>query len=147
MEYINRDDLMSGLSALQNFVGYRVHVANTSLLTDEQSDSYPQKNRAIGSPAHLDTINYIYDSLGKTGYFDIKLQAQTQPLTTLSWKLWIDGAEYETAGTKYDPQSKAFGYVVSARNYGCSLVCVGGARVHALTSRLADGFSMIILRT
>lgn len=124
MESINRDDLMSGLSALQNFVGHRVRAANTSLLIDEQSDSYPQKNRAIGSPAHLDTINYIYDSLRKTGYFDIKLQAQTQPLTTLNWELWIDGAELETAGTKYDPQSKAFGYLVSTKNYGCSLVRV-----------------------
>ncbi|EAS28883.1 leucine aminopeptidase 1 [Coccidioides immitis RS] len=78
------------------------------------------KTRVFGEPGHKATVDYIYNELKKTGYYDVTKQEQQHLWTRSDQSLTIDGAEINSAAMTYSPSGKVEGELVLANNLGCA---------------------------
>ncbi|OJJ29949.1 hypothetical protein ASPWEDRAFT_121719 [Aspergillus wentii DTO 134E9] len=100
---INLDDLLHGAQILEDF-----------------AYSYPDRNRVFGGAAHTDTINYLYDELQKTGYYDVVKQPQTHLWTKSEQKLTVGGGSIAAGAMTYSPSVNVTAEVVVIDNEGCN---------------------------
>ena len=79
--------------------------------------SHPGRNRYIGSPGHNATVNYLVDTLTKTGYYDVAVQPFTVP--SASSNLTVGGTSYDSIPMTFTAEGSPKGTLVAISNFGC----------------------------
>ncbi|KAF4120920.1 Zn-dependent amino- or carboxypeptidase, M28 family [Geosmithia morbida] len=77
-------------------------------------------HRAFGSTGHNATVDFIYETLSKTGYYDVVKQPFTETYSSADGNLTVDGASVESAPLTYTPSGNATATVVLVNNLGCT---------------------------
>jgi hypothetical protein len=70
----------------------------------------------------MDTVNWIYDEVMATGYYDVYLQEQVHTWTDANQTLSINDVEYAATGATYGPNGDLSAPIVAVNNLGCALV-------------------------
>jgi len=105
VDKIQLNDLLVGSQVLQDF-----------------SDAYWQKNRVFGSAAHMDTVNYLYNEVLATGYYDVYKQEQIHLWSDANQTLSIGGVAYTISSVTFGVNGNVTGGLVPVANLGCALV-------------------------
>ncbi|KAI9151756.1 aminopeptidase Y [Paramyrothecium foliicola] len=100
-ELVTLDDLLAGSQKLQDFAD-----ANGG-------------NRAFGGGGHNATVDWLYDTLEATGYYDVVKQPFTEYFHTASATLDVNGAVDSVSTMTYTPPGTANRPVVAVSNVGC----------------------------
>lgn len=100
--YVKLEDLLAGAQKLQD-----IAEANGG-------------NRAFGSTGHNATVDYIYDTLVATGYYNVEKQPFHEIYATADGTLTVDGAEVESGPMTYTPSGQATAELVLVSNLGCA---------------------------
>lgn len=79
IKQIKLEDLLAGSQQLQDFAD-----ANGG-------------NRAFGGPGHNATVNWLYKTLKKTGYYDVSLQPFVELFSSATVSFTVGGTEYPAA--------------------------------------------------
>lgn len=82
------------------------------------------KTRVFGEPGHKATVDWLYDELQKTGYYDVTKQAQKQLWTRSDQELKVDGKKVDAGAMTYAPSGKVQGKLVKVNNLGCDVVSI-----------------------
>ena len=77
-------------------------------------------NRAFGSGGHNGTVDYIYNTLKKTGYYDVVKQPFTEIFSEGTGALSVDGADIAASIMTYTPSGEYSGPVVHVEGLGCT---------------------------
>ncbi|KAF3481581.1 leucine aminopeptidase 1 [Arthroderma uncinatum] len=101
---IKLKDLMAGAQKLQSF-----------------ADSHPEKNRVFGSPGHKDTVDWIYNEIKATGYYDVKKQEQMHLWSHAEAAVNANGKDLTASAMSYSPPAeKISADLVLVKNMGCN---------------------------
>lgn len=100
---ISLDDLVAGAEQLQAF-----------------ADADPDGNRAFGGQGHNATVQYLFDTLNATGYYNVELQEFVELFSAATGSLTIDDEEQEIGFFTYTPSGNASAPLVAVANVGCS---------------------------
>ena len=76
-------------------------------------------NRAFGSGGHNATVDWLAETLEKTGYFDVEKQPFTELFATADGTFSWNGNEVETDPLTYTPGGSVKGPIVQVNNLGC----------------------------
>lgn len=101
-ELINIDDLLAGSQKLQ-----------------DQADAHGG-NRAFGSGGHNATVDWLYDTLDATGYYDVVKQPFTELFASAEASLVIDGKDTENQPMTYTPGGSGSGNLLHVEGLGCT---------------------------
>lgn len=101
-DVITLDDLLAGSQKLQEF-----------------ADAH-DGHRAFGSGGHNATVDYLYDTLVATDYFDVVKQPFTEIYSDGSATLAVDGASVPAGIMTYTPGGSARGSLVFVPGLGCT---------------------------
>lgn len=101
-ELITLDDLLDGSKQLQKFA-------------DENGG-----NRAFGSGGHNATVDWLYDTLDATGYYDVVKQPFVELFAAADATLTIGGEEYENQPMTYTPGGTGSGSLLYVEGFGCT---------------------------
>ncbi|KAL2757251.1 hypothetical protein ACRALDRAFT_2098883 [Sodiomyces alcalophilus JCM 7366] len=101
-DLINLDDLLAGSQKLQEF-----------------ADAHGG-HRAFGSGGHNATVDYLYDTLVATNYFDVVKQPFTEIYADGKATLAVDGQSVPAGIMTYTPGGSATGPVVLVPGLGCT---------------------------
>ncbi|KAK4184029.1 putative aminopeptidase [Podospora australis] len=77
-------------------------------------------NRAFGSGGHNATVDYIYDTLAKTGYYNVRKQPFTEVFSEGTGKLTVAGQDIESQIMTYTPGGGATASLIAVPNLGCT---------------------------
>lgn len=99
---INIKDLLAGSQKLQDFA-------------DENGG-----NRAFGGAGHNATVDYLYNTLKATKYYDVSKQAFVELFSSATVELTAGGAEYVASYMTYGPSGQASAPLVAVSNLGCT---------------------------
>jgi carboxypeptidase Q len=91
---------------------------------------YPERNRVFGGPAHRDTVNYLYDELIATGYYDVYKEEQVHTWSRFSSNVTVDGKSLETGGMMYSPAGEVSADLALVSHLGCKAVSAGRCEIH-----------------
>ncbi|RVX71221.1 hypothetical protein B0A52_04795 [Exophiala mesophila] len=100
---ISLDDLVAGAEQLQAF-----------------ADADPDGNRAFGGEGHNATVDYLFDTLNATGYYNVTRQEFVELFSAASGSLTIDDEEIEIGFFTYTPSGNASAPLVAVAELGCS---------------------------
>ena len=98
---ISTDDLVAGEAQLQAFA--------------EASGG----NRVFGGPGHNATVNWLYDVLSATGYYDVTFQEFIALYSGGEASLTANGEDIPVDLMTYTPDGEGTGPLVAADNLGC----------------------------
>lgn len=98
---ISADELYSGSAQLQAFA--------------DASDG----NRVFGGPGHNATVNFLYDVLSSTGYYDVSFQEFVALYSGGSASFTANGEETPVELMTYTPNGEGSGPLVAVDNLGC----------------------------
>jgi Zn-dependent M28 family amino/carboxypeptidase len=101
-ELITLDDLLAGSQKLQDFAD-----ANGG-------------NRAFGSGGHNATVDWLYDTLDATGYYDVVKQPFVELFASAEAELTVGGEVIETQPMTYTPGGSGSGTLVYVEGFGCT---------------------------
>lgn len=104
--------------ALQSLISLDVLLAGSKQL-QSFADAYPGGNRVFGSPGHNDTVNFLYETLAATGYYDVELQEFVELFSGGNASMSTNGEEQEATLLTYTPSGSASAPLVAAQNLGC----------------------------
>lgn len=82
----------------------------------------PERNRVAGSVGHNKTVEYIYDTLVATGYYDVELQPFTYTFSEGTADFTAAGTKYASEYFQYAPAGSASAPLAPAANLGCEAV-------------------------
>ncbi|KAF2709005.1 Zn-dependent exopeptidase [Pleomassaria siparia CBS 279.74] len=99
---INIEDLLAGSQKLQDIAD-----ANGG-------------NRAFGGTGHNATVDYIYETLKKTGYYDVSKHAFVELFSSATVNFEAAGTNYSAAYMTYGPSGQATAPLVPVANIGCT---------------------------
>ncbi|KKK16252.1 aminopeptidase Y [Aspergillus rambellii] len=102
-ELIHLRDLLEGAQQLEDF-----------------AYAYPDRNRVFGGEAHMDTVNWLYKELKRTGYYDVYKQPQTHLWSKADESLTVDRTAYEATTMTYSPSVNVTGELAILSGLGCS---------------------------
>jgi Zn-dependent M28 family amino/carboxypeptidase len=100
-ELIVLDDLLAGSQKLQDF-----------------ADAHGG-NRAFGSGGHNATVDWLFDTLEATGYYDVVKQPFQEYFHTASASLDVNGPVDSVASMTYTPGGNVHGPIIAVANVGC----------------------------
>ncbi|KAI9698610.1 MAG: hypothetical protein M1820_007409 [Bogoriella megaspora] len=83
----------------------------------------PERNRLVGSTAHNDTINYLFEQLSSLGdYYNVTLQPwSTLTQTSGSANFSANGADQNATVFEYSQSGAPTAPLVAVANFGCDL--------------------------
>ena len=81
--------------------------------------SYPERNRVFGGAAHMDTVNYLYHELRKTGYYDVYKQPQVHLWSNADQNLTVNGDNVDASTMTYSPSADVTADLALVANLGC----------------------------
>ncbi|KAL4894881.1 hypothetical protein BDV59DRAFT_175191 [Aspergillus ambiguus] len=97
------------------------HLVKGSQRLEDFAYAYPERNRVFGGKAHQDTVNWLYDELEKTGYYDVYKQPQVHLWSNAEQDLTVDDEPIEAVTMTYSPSlNKTTAEVALVSNVGCS---------------------------
>lgn len=82
----------------------------------------PERNRVAGSVGHNKTVEYIYDTLAATGYYDVELQEFTYVFSEGNVTLSAAGTPYVSEYFQYSPAGSIVAPLIPVANLGCVAV-------------------------
>ncbi|EAW12353.1 M28 family metallopeptidase [Aspergillus clavatus NRRL 1] len=82
--------------------------------------AYPERNRVFGGQAHLDTVNYLYRELKKTGYYDVYKQPQVHQWTRADQSLTLGGDSIQASTMTYSPSVNVTAPLSLVSKLGCA---------------------------
>ncbi|KAH8155513.1 uncharacterized protein LAJ45_00523 [Morchella importuna] len=85
----------------------------------EFAEVTPEITRVAGSRGHNLTVDYIYDTLVKTGYYDVELQPFTYVFSEGNVTISAAGTSYESQYFQYAPGGTVEAPLISVSNFGC----------------------------
>lgn len=100
---IRLEDLLKGAQQLEDF-----------------AYAYPERNRVFGGAAHNDTVDFIYDELKKTGYYDVYKQPQIHTWSSATASLAFEGDSITVTPMTYTPSVEVTAELAVVSNVGCS---------------------------
>lgn len=111
----------------QKSLGAALHIepllAKANILQDI-AYSTPRKNRAIGTPGHNATVNYLKDTIASfPDYYTVELQAFDISVAE-SANLTVNGVSIEVFGVTISPEGTVSGPLAVVANKGCEAVSV-----------------------
>ncbi|PVH95701.1 Zn-dependent exopeptidase [Periconia macrospinosa] len=77
-------------------------------------------NRAFGSPGHNATVDYIYDALVETGFYDVYKQPFVELYEDAQVEFSVSGVEYDARYLQYSPSGDLDKPLVAVANVGCT---------------------------
>ncbi|PWW74785.1 Zn-dependent exopeptidase [Tuber magnatum] len=86
------------------------------------ADTTPERNRVAGSAGHNLTVDYLYDALVATGYYDVEKQPFTYILSEGNTSFSALSKEYDSEFMSYSPStggSTITAQLVKIANLGC----------------------------
>lgn len=83
--------------------------------------STPGRNRYIGTEGHNKTVNYLYDTLLATGYYDVFIQEFVVDLP-VNETVIVDGISLEVAAMSFSQGADFTAALVKVPNLGCDAV-------------------------
>jgi Zn-dependent M28 family amino/carboxypeptidase len=101
-ELITLDDLLAGSQTLQDI-----------------ADAHGG-HRAFGSGGHNATVDYLYNTLKRTGYYNVEKQPFTELYAEGTGTLSVDGAEVASTVMTYSPSGAYTGPLVLGNGIGCT---------------------------
>lgn len=102
-EQVQLEDLLEGAQQLEDF-----------------AYAYPERNRVFGGPAHEDTVNYLYEELKETGYYDVYKQPQVHLWSNAEQTLSVNDESIEAKTMTYSPSVDVSAEIAVIKNLGCS---------------------------
>ncbi|KAF5858298.1 Leucyl aminopeptidase yscIV, partial [Aspergillus alliaceus] len=102
-EQIQLEDLLEGAQQLEDF-----------------AYAYPERNRVFGGAAHEDTVNYLYEELKETGYYDVYKQPQVHLWSNAEQTLSLNDESIEAKTMTYSPSVDVSAEIAVIKNLGCS---------------------------
>lgn len=118
-------DVRRGLPIVQSNQLRRV-LTRTALLGHAQKlqdiSDQSGKNRVAGSVGHNKTVDYIYDTLVATGYYDVERQPFTYTFSEGNVTFSAAGTKYPSEYFQYGPAGSAAGPLVPVTDNGCEAV-------------------------
>ncbi|KAH7160375.1 hypothetical protein B0J13DRAFT_670965 [Dactylonectria estremocensis] len=75
--------------------------------------------RVFGSKGHNETVDWLYKTLKKTGYYDVVKQPFTELYSSGTSTIIIDGVEIESGIMTYTPAGSFVGPLIAVSNVGC----------------------------
>jgi carboxypeptidase Q len=84
---------------------------------------YPERNRVFGGRAHTDTVNWLYNELRATKYYNVEVQEQVHTWTLADQKLEVAEEKVVVWPMTYSPPGDTKGKVLLVPNGGCTTVC------------------------
>lgn len=84
--------------------------------------SYPERNRVFGGDSHNEVVDWIFDELKATGYYDVEKQEQQHPWSKSEQSLTVNGVDQEPQTMTYSPSGEVKGQLVQVSNLGCEAV-------------------------
>lgn len=104
IQKIELDDLLAGAQKLQDFA-------------DENGGT-----RAFGGGGHNATVDWLYDTLVETGFYDVYKQPFVELYTSAQVQLSVDGEDFVARYMTYGPSGNATASLVQVNNIGCTAV-------------------------
>ena len=89
---------------------------------NDLSEASPDKNRVFGSEGHEATVNWIYEELKATRYYNVKKEKQVHLWSKSEATLSVDDKEVKAASMTYGPSGNATEDIVHVKNLGCTAV-------------------------
>jgi carboxypeptidase Q len=83
--------------------------------------SWAGRNRLIGTIGHNKTVNYLYDTLAATGYYDVAFQ-RFLISTPINETFTVGNSSYETVAMAFSEAGKVTAPIVKVANLGCDAV-------------------------
>ncbi|EPE27057.1 Zn-dependent exopeptidase [Glarea lozoyensis ATCC 20868] len=80
--------------------------------------SWSGRNRLIGTIGHNKTVNYLYDTLVATGYYDVAFQ-KFLISTPINETFTVGNSSYETVAMAFSEAGKVTAPIVKVANLGC----------------------------
>ncbi|PGH14894.1 hypothetical protein AJ79_02757 [Helicocarpus griseus UAMH5409] len=81
----------------------------------------PERNRVFGTKAHNDTVDFLYNELKKTGFYEVSKQEQVHLWSKSESTFSVNGEEKESAPMTYSPSGDAKDTeLVLVNNLGCT---------------------------
>lgn len=77
-------------------------------------------NRAFGSPGHNATVDYIYNTLVDTGYYDVYKQPFVELFEDAQVEFSVSGVNYDARYLQYSPSGDLDKPIVPVANVGCT---------------------------
>lgn len=117
-----------GLPLVQSNQLRRVLTRSALLAHAEKLESFantdPQKNRGFGGVGHKLTVDYLFNALSATGYYDVWLQEFELLYAAGSTKVESEGVTFTSLYFTYAPSSNGTltAELVQVANFGCALV-------------------------
>lgn len=68
------------------------------------------------------TVNYLYDTLAATGYYDVYIQSFS--VDSIAGNLSVNGAAVDAAPMSFSPGGSVSGALVPVANIGCDAVSI-----------------------
>lgn len=90
------------------------------------ADSTPKRNRVAGSIGHNLTVDYLYDTLVATGYYNVEKQPFTYVFSEGNTSFSANSTKYASEYMTYSPStggSTLTAQLVKVANLGCDQVC------------------------
>ncbi|PLB34907.1 M28 family metallopeptidase [Aspergillus candidus] len=81
--------------------------------------AYPERNRVFGGVAHNETVDWLYEELKATGFYDVWKQPQVHQWTTADQTLTVSGEDLEAQTMTYSPSVKVEAELAVIPNVGC----------------------------
>ena len=101
---------------------YRSELLKKGQLFQDFAYSHEGRNRYIGSPGHNLTVNYLYDTLVATGYYDVSIQPFT--VDSIAGNLTVNGVAIASAPMSFSPEGIPSAGLVPVANVGCDAVSI-----------------------
>lgn len=101
IDLIDVADLKAGAEKLQSFAD-----ANSG-------------TRVFGSPGHDATVEWLFEELSASGYYDVSKQEFVELFSGGRGSLSVNGEEYDVNLLTYAPKGDAQGSLVAVNNLGC----------------------------
>lgn len=84
--------------------------------------SYPERNRVFGGESHNEVVDWIFDELDATGYYDVVKQEQKHPWSASEQTLTVNGVDQDPQTMTYSPSDNVTAELVLVSNLGCDAV-------------------------
>lgn len=82
--------------------------------------AHPERNRVFGGVAHNETVDFLYQELKKTGYYNVWKQPQVHTWTKAESSLKFDDESIEVAAMTYSPSVDVTAELAVVSSLGCN---------------------------
>ncbi|KAL1958897.1 hypothetical protein VTO42DRAFT_3450 [Malbranchea cinnamomea] len=109
---VNPDDLMAKIKLADLVAGAQQ--------LEDFAYKYPARNRVFGEQAHKDTVDWLYNELKATRYYDVEKQEQKQLWSRSDQSFKVNDKEIQAFAMTYAPSGNVTAEFFHIENGGCA---------------------------